>query len=188
MFQNLNKIVFQKGHITPVETNNWCNMWQGCYDHKQTPPKHPIKGYLVLFSLNHHRLLDWYTEHITQFPTHTIVVHRLSACCIVGRRTLEISRKENPFIKILGNTPLSSSSCCLDLNKPLSPLLTMFNIGSEMSIVRVAWLLFLVWKVKRMLNVLNQVVFKLWRIQILWRMLKPLLCLMLLCWFSLVLG
>ena len=37
-------------------------------------------------------------------------------------------------------------------------------------------------------SVLNQVVFKFWRIQILWRMLKPLLCLMLLCWFSLVLG
>ena len=37
-------------------------------------------------------------------------------------------------------------------------------------------------------RLLNQVVFKLWRIQILWRMLKPLLCLLLLCWFSLVLG
>ena len=35
---------------------------------------------------------------------------------------------------------------------------------------------------------LNQVVFKFWRIQTLWRMLKPWLCLMLLCWFSLVLG
>jgi len=35
---------------------------------------------------------------------------------------------------------------------------------------------------------LNQVVFNLWRIQTLWRMLKPRLCLLLLCWFSLVLG
>ena len=43
--------------------------------------------------------------------------------------------------------------------------------------------------VKRIrLLLLNQVVFKFWRIQILWRMLKPLLCLMLLCLFSLVLG
>jgi len=57
------------------------------------------------------------------------------------------------FTEILGNTPLSSSSCCLDLNKPLPPLLTMFNIGSLMSIARVASLLFQVWKVKTMLNV-----------------------------------
>jgi len=35
---------------------------------------------------------------------------------------------------------------------------------------------------------LNQMVFKLWRIQTLWRMLKPWLCLVLLCWFSIVLG
>ena len=37
-------------------------------------------------------------------------------------------------------------------------------------------------------RMLNQVVFKLWRIQILWRMLKPLLCLMLLWWFKLCSG
>ncbi|KAL9297866.1 hypothetical protein ACSQ67_023762 [Phaseolus vulgaris] len=44
--------------------------------------------------------------------------------------------KGKPFTEILGNTPLSSSSCCLDSNKPLPPLSTMFNIGSEMSIAR----------------------------------------------------
>jgi len=157
MLQNLNKIVqnlvFQKGHITPVETNNWCNMGQGCYHHKQAPPKYPIKGYLVLFSLKQHRLLDWYTEHITQFPTHTIVVHRLNACCIVVTTNFGNFPKGKPFTEILGNIPLSSSSCCLDLNKLLPPLLMMFNIGSEMSIAPVTSLLSLVWKVKRILNV-----------------------------------
>ena len=157
MFQNLNKIVqnlvFQKGHITPVKTNNWCNMGQRYYHHQQTPPKYPIKGYLILFSLKHHHLLDWYTEHITQFPTHTIVVHRLNACCIVVTTNFGNFLKGKPFTEILGNTPLSSSSCCVDLNKLLPPLMTMFNIGSEISNARVMSLLFLVWKVKRMLNV-----------------------------------
>ncbi|KAL9276877.1 hypothetical protein ACSQ67_025575 [Phaseolus vulgaris] len=61
--------------------------------------------------------------------------------------------KGKPFTEILGNIPLSSSSCCLDTEQAASTSSMMFNIGSEMSIARFTSLLSLVWKVKRILNV-----------------------------------
>ena len=213
---------------------------QGCYHHNHAPPSHPIIGCLVSFYQNRHRLLDWYTEHIAQSPTHTIVVQRLGA-----RRTVVTANPYNveyilkanfgnfpkgkPFTEILGDllgcgifnvdgelwqaqrklashefstrslkdfivktlkeevqhrliplleqasrenhvidlqdvlrrltfdtvckVSLGYDPCCLDLNKPLPPLLTAFDTASEVSAARGASPVFLVWKVKRMLNV-----------------------------------
>ena len=137
-------------HHLKQTTNNRCNMWQRCYHHNHAPPSHIIKGYLISFYQNHHRLLDWYTEHIAQSLTHTIVVHCLSTHRIVMTANFKNFPKGKPFTEILGNAPLRTSLCCLDLNKPLSPLLTTFDTTLEVSVSCDA---LLVWKVKRMLNV-----------------------------------
>ncbi|KAH1265781.1 Cytochrome P450 94B3 [Glycine max] len=48
---------------------------------------------------------------------------------------------------------LGYDPCCLDLSKPLPPLLTAFDTASEVSAARGSAPVFLVWKMKRMLNV-----------------------------------
>ncbi|XP_047156026.1 cytochrome P450 94B3-like [Vigna umbellata] len=209
------------------------------YHRNHTPPSHPIIGCLVSFYQNRHRLLDWYTEHIAQSPTHTIVVHRLGARRTVvtaNPRNVEYILKTNfgnfpkgkPFTEILGDllgcgifnvdgelwqvqrklashefstrslkdfivktlqeevqhrliplleqasrekdvidlqdvlrrltfdtvckVSLGYDPCCLDLKKPLPSLLTAFDTASEVSAARGASPVFLLWKMKRMLN------------------------------------
>ncbi|XP_058781733.1 cytochrome P450 94B3-like [Vicia villosa] len=44
-----------------------------------TPPSYPIIGCLISFYQNRHRLLDFYTHHLSQSPTQTILLNRLGA-------------------------------------------------------------------------------------------------------------
>ncbi|XP_052176199.1 cytochrome P450 94B3-like [Diospyros lotus] len=48
---------------------------------------------------------------------------------------------------------LGMDPCCLDLTQPLPPLLTAFDVASEISAMRAVAPVFMVWKAKRMLNV-----------------------------------
>ncbi|KAL2337840.1 hypothetical protein Fmac_012286 [Flemingia macrophylla] len=204
------------------------------------PPSYPIIGCLNSFYQNRHRLLDWYTNHLAESPSQTIVVRRLGA-----RRTVVTANPSNveyilktnfanfpkgkPFTEILGDllgcgifnvdgelwhaqrklashefttrslrdfivktlndevhnrliplletaareghvidlqdvlrrltfdtvckVSLGHDPCCLDLSKPLPPLLTAFDTASEVIAARGAAPVFLVWKMKRMLNV-----------------------------------
>ncbi|XP_027346602.1 cytochrome P450 94B3-like [Abrus precatorius] len=208
--------------------------------HHYSLPSHPIIGCLVAFYKNSHRLLDWYTEHLSQSPTQTIVVHRLGA-----RRTIVTANpcnveyilktnfhnfpKGKPFTDILGDllgcgifvadgelwstqrklashefstrslrdftvkilqeevreklypllehasaeghvidlqdilrrltfdtvckVTLGNDPCCLDLSKPLPPLLVAFDEASEISAMRGMAPVFLTWKIKRLLNI-----------------------------------
>ena len=203
------------------------------------PPSYPIIGCLVSFYQNRHRLLDWYTEHLSQSPTQTIVVRRLGA-----RRTVVTANpcnveyilknnfnnfpKGKPFTEILGDllgcgifnvdgelwstqrklashefstrslrdfivktleeevqqrlipllewassgshivdlqdvlrrltfdtickVSLGNDPCCLDLSQPLPPLVVAFDSASEISAMRAAAPVFLMWKIKRALN------------------------------------
>ncbi|TKY63450.1 monooxygenase protein [Spatholobus suberectus] len=201
------------------------------HHHDHTPLSHPIIGCLVSFYRNRHRLLDWYTEHLAQSPTQTIVVRRLGA-----RRTVVTANPHNvehilktnfdnfpkgkPFTEILGDLlgcgifnvdaskprvhhalpqglrredtqeevlhrllplleraargghvidlqdvlrrltfnavckfSLGHDPYCLDLSRPLPPLLTAFDAASKVSAARGAAPVFLVWKMKRAFNV-----------------------------------
>ncbi|KAK7306638.1 hypothetical protein VNO77_44590 [Canavalia gladiata] len=79
-----------------------------------SPPSHPFIGCLVSFYQNRHRLLEWYTEHLSQSPTQTIVIHRLGArrtIVTANPRNVEYILKTNfhnfpkgkPFAEILGD-------------------------------------------------------------------------------------
>ncbi|XP_061339749.1 cytochrome P450 94B3-like [Gastrolobium bilobum] len=204
-----------------------------------SPPSYPIIGCLISFYQNRHRLLDWYTQHLSQSPTQTIVVRRLgSRHTIVTANPINIEYilktnfknfpKGKPFTEILGDllgcgifnvdgelwstqrklashefstrslkefivktleeevqqrlipllesasnnnnvldlqdilrrltfdtickVSLGNDPCCLDLSKPLPPLLTAFDTASEISAMRATAPLFLMWKIKRALN------------------------------------
>ncbi|KAK7395897.1 hypothetical protein VNO78_16482 [Psophocarpus tetragonolobus] len=81
---------------------------------KTGPATYPFIGCLIPFYKNRHRLLDWYTELVTQSPTNTIVVQRFGA-----RRTIVTANPHNveyilktnfsnfpkgkPFTEILGD-------------------------------------------------------------------------------------
>ncbi|KAK4774675.1 hypothetical protein SAY86_009610 [Trapa natans] len=54
------------------------------------PPAYPFIGCLVSFYRNRHRLLDWYTEMLSNSPTGTIVVDRMGA-----RRTVVTTNPDN---------------------------------------------------------------------------------------------
>ncbi|OWM73983.1 hypothetical protein CDL15_Pgr022254 [Punica granatum] len=54
------------------------------------PPSYPIIGCLLSFYKNRRRLLDWYTEMLSQSPTSTILVQRLGA-----RRTIITANPKN---------------------------------------------------------------------------------------------
>ncbi|KAL5581368.1 hypothetical protein UlMin_013810 [Ulmus minor] len=78
------------------------------------PPSYPVIGCLVSFYKNRNRLLDWYTELLSESATNTIVVRRFGA-----RRTVVTANPENveyilktnfnnfpkgrPFTEILGD-------------------------------------------------------------------------------------
>lgn len=78
------------------------------------PPTYPVIGCLISFYRNRRRLLDWYTQLLSQCPTNTIVVWRLGA-----RRTIVTANPKNvqyilksnfknypkgrPFTEILGD-------------------------------------------------------------------------------------
>lgn len=213
---------------------------QRSHNYNHAPLSHPIIGCLVSFYQNRHRLLDWYTEHLANSPTQTIVVRRLGARRTVvtaNPRNVEYILKTNfgnfpkgkPFTEILGDllgcgifnvdgelwhtqrklashefstrslkdfivktlqeetqqrllpllehaareshvidlqdvlrrltfdtvcrVSLGYDPSCLDLAKPLPPLLTAFDTASEVSAARGAAPVFLVWKMKRILNV-----------------------------------
>ncbi|CAK8566930.1 unnamed protein product [Lathyrus sativus] len=205
-----------------------------------TPPSYPIIGCFISFYKNRHRLLDFYTHHLSQSPTQTILINRLGA-----RRTILTANplnveyilktnfinfpKGKPFTEILGDLlgggifnvdgklwsnqrklashefttrslkglvemtledevqqrliPLLESAsnvncvidmqdvlrrltfeivckvslgydpCCLDLSKPVPPLLYAFDKASEISAMRAASPIPLIWKIKRMFNV-----------------------------------
>jgi cytochrome P450 len=205
-----------------------------------TPPSYPIIGCLISFYKNRGRLLDYYTHHLSQSPTQTILLNRLGA-----RRTIITANpinveyilktnftnfpKGKPFTEILGDllgcgifnvdgnlwskqrklashefttrslkdfvaktledevqhrlipllelasngnhvidmqdvlrrlafeivckVSLGYDPCCLDLSKPLPPLLSAFDKASEISAMRAASPVHLIWKIKRMLNV-----------------------------------
>ncbi|XP_004502138.1 cytochrome P450 94B3-like [Cicer arietinum] len=205
-----------------------------------TPPSHPLIGCLISFYNNRHRLLDWYTLHLSQSPTQTILLHRLGARrTIVTANPLNVEYilktnfinfpKGKPFTEILGDllgcgifnvdgelwstqrklashefstrslkefivknledevkqrliplleeacnsnnvidmqdvlrrltfdivckVSLGYDPCCLDLSKPLPPLLSAFDRASEISAMRATSPVFFIWKVKRLLNI-----------------------------------
>ncbi|CBI15656.3 unnamed protein product, partial [Vitis vinifera] len=78
------------------------------------PPSYPFIGCLVSFYQNRRRLLEWYTDLLSESPSQTIVVHRLGA-----RRTVVTANAANveyvlktnfsnfpkgkPFTEILGD-------------------------------------------------------------------------------------
>ncbi|KAK8687672.1 hypothetical protein V6N13_086474 [Hibiscus sabdariffa] len=204
------------------------------------PPSYPVLGCLISFYKNRRRLLDWYTDLLSESPRQTIVVRRLGA-----RRTVVTANPANiehilrtnfnnfpkgkPFTEILGDllgcgifnvdgelwstqrklashefstkslrefvmktlqeevdnrlVPLLESAmeteqvldlqdvfrrfafdsvckvslgydpCCLDLSKPAPPLVKAFDTASEISAMRGMAPMFVVWKLKRALNV-----------------------------------
>uniref|UniRef100_A0A5B6YUT2 Unspecific monooxygenase n=1 Tax=Davidia involucrata TaxID=16924 RepID=A0A5B6YUT2_DAVIN len=204
------------------------------------PQSYPVIGCLISFYKNRRRLLDWYTDLLSESPTQTIVVSRLGA-----RRTIVTANPENveymlktnfnnypkgkPFTEILGDllghgifnvdgelwntqrklashefstkslrefvvkkleeevknrlVPLLESAadsgdvldlqdvlrrfafdtvckvslgmdpCCLDLLRPLPPLVIAFDSASEVTALRGVAPVFAVWKIKRALNV-----------------------------------
>ncbi|MBA0761763.1 hypothetical protein Gotri_024358 [Gossypium trilobum] len=204
------------------------------------PRSYPFLGSLISFYKNQYRLLDWYTELLSESPCQTIVVSRLGA-----RRTVVTANPANvehmlktnfnnfpkgkPFTEILGdllgcgifnvdgelwstqrklashefNTkslrefvvkslheevenrllPLLEEAmltekvidfqdvlrrfafdtvskvsfgqdpCCLDLSRPVPPLVKAFDSASEISAMRGMAPVFLVWKMKRAFNI-----------------------------------
>ncbi|MBA0768920.1 hypothetical protein Gotri_017694 [Gossypium trilobum] len=203
-------------------------------------PSYPFLGCLISFYKNRSRLLDWYTDLLSESPCQTIVVSRLGA-----RRTVVTANPANieyilktnfnnfpkgmPFTEILGDllgcgifnvdgelwstqrklashefstkslrefvvktlqevvddrlVPLLEAAmeaeevldlqdvlrrlafdtvckvslgydpCCLDLSKPVPPLVKAFDTASEISAMRGMAPMIVVWKLKRALNV-----------------------------------
>lgn len=83
---------------------------QGCHG----PPSYPIFGSLISFYKNRHRLLDWYTDLLSESPTQTIVVRRFGATpTIVTANPQNVEYilkskfsnfpKGRPFTQILGD-------------------------------------------------------------------------------------
>ena len=205
-----------------------------------TPLSYPIIGCLISFYKNRHRLLDFYTHHLSDSPTQTILINRLGArrniitanplnieyilktnftnfpkgkpfteiledllgCGIfnvdgkvwskqrklashefttrslkdfvaktledeVRQRLiplLELASKGNHIIdmqdilrrltfEIVCKVSLGHDPCCLDLFKPLPPLLSAFDKASEISAMRATSPILFMWKIKRMLNI-----------------------------------
>ncbi|XP_022738199.1 cytochrome P450 94B3-like [Durio zibethinus] len=204
------------------------------------PPSYPFLGCLISFYKNRRRLLDWYTDLLSESPCQTIVVSRLG-----GRRTVVTANSANvehmlktnfnnfpkgkPFTEILGDllgcgifnvdgelwstqrklashefstkslrefvvktlqeevesrllplleeametdkildlqdvlrrfafdtickVSLGHDPCCLDLSKPVPPLVKAFDSASEISAMRGMAPMFVVWKIKRALNI-----------------------------------
>ena len=204
------------------------------------PPSYPFIGCLVSFYQNRRRLLEWYTDLLSESPSQTIVVHRLGA-----RRTVVTANAANveyvlktnfsnfpkgkPFTEILGDLlgfgifnvdgdlwssqrklashefstkslrefvmrileeevegrllPLLESAmeknevldlqdvlrrfafetvckvslgvdpCCLDLSRPVPPLVRAFDRASEICAMRGMAPVYAVWKMKRAFNV-----------------------------------
>ncbi|XP_017972231.1 PREDICTED: cytochrome P450 94B3 [Theobroma cacao] len=204
------------------------------------PSSYPFLGCLISFYKNRRRLLDWYTDLLSESPSQTIVVRRLGA-----RRTVVTANPANveymlktnfnnfpkgkPFTEILGDllgcgifnvdgelwstqrklashefstkslrefvvktlqeevenrllpllqeamesekvldlqdvlrrfafdtickVSLGHDPCCLDLSKPVPPLVKAFDIASEISAMRGMAPMFVVWKIKRALNI-----------------------------------
>ncbi|XVF08712.1 hypothetical protein REPUB_Repub07fG0027100 [Reevesia pubescens] len=204
------------------------------------PPSYPFLGCLISFYNNRRRLLDWYTDLLSESPRQTIVVNRLGA-----RRTVVTANPANvehmlktnfnnfpkgkPFTEILGDllgcgifnvdgelwstqrklashefstkslrefvvktlqeevenrllplleeametekvldlqdvlrrfafhtickVSLDYDPCCLDISKPVPPLVKAFDSASEISAMRGMAPMFVVWKIKRALNI-----------------------------------
>ncbi|KAK6261928.1 hypothetical protein QUC31_007744 [Theobroma cacao] len=204
------------------------------------PSSYPFLGCLISFYKNRRRLLDWYTDLLSESTSQTIVVRRLGA-----RRTVVTANPANveymlktnfnnfpkgkPFTEILGDllgcgifnvdgelwstqrklashefstkslrefvvktlqeevenrllpllqeamesekvldlqdvlrrfafdtickVSLGHDPCCLDLSKPVPPLVKAFDIASEISAMRGMAPMFVVWKIKRALNI-----------------------------------
>ncbi|OMO71705.1 Cytochrome P450 [Corchorus olitorius] len=204
------------------------------------PPSYPFLGCLISFYKNRTRLLDWYTDLLSESPSQTIVVRRIGA-----RRTVVTANPANvehmlktnfnnfpkgkAFTEILGDllgcgifnvdgelwstqrklashefsakslrefvvktlkeevekrliplleeaaetrkvvdlqdmlrrfafdtickVSLGYDPCCLDLSKPAPPLVKAFDSASEISAMRGMAPLFVVWKLKKALNI-----------------------------------
>ncbi|XP_030530932.2 cytochrome P450 94B3-like [Rhodamnia argentea] len=78
------------------------------------PPSYPVIGCLISFYKNRRRLLDWYTQLLSQSPTNTIVVRRLGAKRTVVTANLKNVQymlktnfknypKGKPFTEVLGD-------------------------------------------------------------------------------------
>ncbi|XP_012483958.1 cytochrome P450 94B3 [Gossypium raimondii] len=78
------------------------------------PPTYPILGCLISFYKNRHRLLDWYTELLTESATNTVVINRFGAprtIVTTNSKNVEYVLKTNfnnfpkgkPFTEILGD-------------------------------------------------------------------------------------
>ncbi|KAB2038285.1 hypothetical protein ES319_D03G135500v1 [Gossypium barbadense] len=204
------------------------------------PRSYPFLGSLISFYKNQYRLLDWYTELLSESPCQTIVVSRLGARrAVVTANPANVEHmlktnfnnfpKGKPFTEILGdllgcgifnvdgelwstqrklashefNTkslrefvvkslheevenrllPLLEEAmltekvidfqdvlrrfafdtvskvsfgqdpCCLDLSRPVPPLVKAFDSASEISAMRGMAPVFLVWKMKRAFNI-----------------------------------
>jgi cytochrome P450 len=204
------------------------------------PPSYPILGCLISFYKNRHRILDWYTDLLSNSPTKTIVVHRLGSRRIVvtaNPTNIEYMLKTRfnnfpkgkPFTEILGDllgcgifnvdgdlwstqrklashefstkslrefvvktledevnhrlipllesasecnkvldlqeilrrfafdsicrVSLGTDPCCLDLSRPVPPIVKAFDTASEISAMRSVAPMFLVWKIKRALSI-----------------------------------
>ncbi|KAG2273345.1 hypothetical protein Bca52824_067900 [Brassica carinata] len=85
-----------------------------CLRNSITPKTYPVIGCLLSFYTNRNRLLDWYTELLTESPSGTVIINRLAA-----RRTVVTANPSNveyilktnfdnypkgkPFTEILGD-------------------------------------------------------------------------------------
>ncbi|GAB2269697.1 hypothetical protein Dimus_004619 [Dionaea muscipula] len=204
------------------------------------PPTYPLIGCLISFYKNRRRLLDWYTDLISESPTQTISIRRLGATPIIvtaNPANVEYILKTNfsnfpkgkPFTEILGDllghgifnvdgelwasqrklashefstkslrefvatifeeevrdrllpllesavqhhltldlqdvlkrftydtickVSLGTDPCCLDLSRPSPPLVEAFETAAQICAARAAAPVYVIWKIKRALNV-----------------------------------
>ncbi|KAL6960423.1 jasmonoyl-L-amino acid 12-hydroxylase [Sarracenia purpurea var. burkii] len=91
------------------------------------PPTYPIIGCLVSFYKNSHRLLDWYTQLLSESATQTIVVRRVGA-----RRTVVTANPDN--VKYM----LKTNFCNYPKGKAFTEILGdflgsgIFNVDGEL--------------------------------------------------------
>lgn len=91
------------------------------------PPSYPLIGCLIAFYKNRRRLLDWYTELLSESPTQTIVVSRLGA-----RKVIVTANPENVEYILKTNFPNFPKG------KPLAEILGdllghgIFNVDGEL--------------------------------------------------------
>ncbi|KAF2311471.1 hypothetical protein GH714_024117 [Hevea brasiliensis] len=122
------------------------------------PPSYPIIGCLMSFYKNRYRLLDC-TKSLREFVVKTLqeeVENRLIPLlekAADDEKVLDLQDVLRRFaFDIVGRVSLGTDPFCLDLSRPLPPLVKAFDTASEISAMRGTAPVYAVWKTKRMMN------------------------------------